>query len=80
MWDLIAARHGGIPPARLAAQWDLGATIVIRLDASIVIAHSEKDLAAATFKRTFGHHPLTAWCDTPPPFGREGPPPVKPWP
>ena len=33
------------------------------MDASIVIAHSEKALAAPTFKRTWGHHPLTAWCD-----------------
>ena len=62
VWDLIAARHGRIPPARVADR-DLGATVVIRLDASIVIAHSEKALAAPTFKRTWGHHPLTAWCD-----------------
>jgi hypothetical protein len=63
VWGLITARHGGIPAARLAGQWDLGKTIVIRLDASIVPAHSEKDWAAATFKKTFGHYPLTAWCD-----------------
>ncbi len=63
VWDLVAARHGQIPAARLAGQWDLGKTVVIRLDASIVIAHSEKDWAAPTFKKTFGHHPLTAWCD-----------------
>jgi hypothetical protein len=36
---------------------------VIRLDASLVIAHSEKDQAAGTFKGTYGHHPLTSWCD-----------------
>jgi len=36
---------------------------VIRLDASLVIAHSEKELATGTFKGTFGHHPLMAWCD-----------------
>jgi len=63
VWGLIAQRHGGIPPARLAGQWDLGKTIVIRLDASIVISRSEKEWAAATFKRTWGHHPLTSWCD-----------------
>jgi Transposase DDE domain group 1 len=61
-WNLIAERHGGIPAAKVADA-DLGKTIVIRLDASIVIAHSEKSGAAATFKRTWGHHPLTAWCD-----------------
>ena len=57
------ARHGRIPPARVADR-DLGTTIVVRLDATIVIAHSEgKQGSAATFKRTWGHHPLTAWCD-----------------
>ena len=33
------------------------------LDATIVIAHSEKDQAAPTWKRTFGFHPMTAWAD-----------------
>jgi hypothetical protein len=28
-----------------------------------VTAHSDKELAAATFKRGFGHHPLTAFVD-----------------
>jgi hypothetical protein len=62
VWNLIAARHGRIPASRVADK-DLGKTVVIRLDASLVVAHSEKQAAAATFKRTFGHHPLTAWCD-----------------
>ncbi len=34
------------------ADRDLGKTIVIRLDATLVIAHSDKELAAATHKRT----------------------------
>jgi hypothetical protein len=63
VWDLIAARHGQIPSARLAGQWDLGKTVVIRLDASIVPAHSEKEWATPTFKKTFGHYPLMSWCD-----------------
>ena len=62
VWDLIAARHGGIPPARSGGR-DLGEVIVIRLDATIVIAHSDKEQAKGTFKGTYGHHPLTAWCD-----------------
>lgn len=62
VWGLVVARHGQIPPSKVADR-DLGKTIVIRLDASIVLAHSEKEQAAATFKRTWGHHPLTAWCD-----------------
>ncbi|MGI9008003.1 MAG: hypothetical protein ACR2FU_17715 [Streptosporangiaceae bacterium] len=41
VWGLITARHGGIPPARVAGR-DLGDVIVIRLDAAIVIAHSDK--------------------------------------
>jgi hypothetical protein len=59
---LIAARHGRIPPSRVAGT-DLGKTIVIRMDASLVIAHSDKQLAAGTYKGTWGHHPLMAWCD-----------------
>jgi hypothetical protein len=33
------------------------------MDASLVIAHSDKQLAAGTYKGSFGHHPLEAWCD-----------------
>ncbi len=62
VWDLIAARHGQIPPARAAGR-DLGEVIVIRLDATIVIAHSDKEQAKGTFRGSYGHHPLTAWCD-----------------
>ena len=62
VWRLVRERHGRIPPARVAGR-DLGAVTVIRLDASIVLAHSEKQQASGTFKGTFGFHPLTAWCD-----------------
>ena len=62
VWDLIEARHGGIPPAKVAGR-DLGKVTVIRLDATIVVAHSDKQQARGTFKGTWGHHPLTAWCD-----------------
>ncbi len=34
-----------------------------RLDASIVVCHSEKEQAAPTFKKTFGYHPMLAFCD-----------------
>jgi hypothetical protein len=50
VWSLIAQRHGRIPPSRVADR-DLGKTIVIRMDASLVIAHSDKQLAAGTFNR-----------------------------
>jgi len=48
VWEQIVARHGRIPPCCLAGT-DLGDWIVIRLDASIVIAHSDKEQAAKTF-------------------------------
>ena len=35
-----------------------GAQVVVDLDATIVIAHSDKEQAAPTFKRTFGFHPV----------------------
>jgi hypothetical protein len=37
--------------------------LVLDIDATLVTAHSEKELAAPTFKRGFGHHPLTAFLD-----------------
>jgi hypothetical protein len=32
--------------------------VVLDVDATIVIAHSEKEQATATFKKTFGFHPV----------------------
>jgi hypothetical protein len=40
-----------------------GSLVTVDLDATIVIAHSEKDQASPTWKRTFGFHPMTAWAD-----------------
>jgi hypothetical protein len=48
VWKKITARHGRIPPSRVA-DVDLGKTVVIRLDATIQIAHSDKDGAAGTY-------------------------------
>ncbi|MFC5099950.1 IS1380 family transposase [Kibdelosporangium philippinense] len=62
VWSLIERRHGRIPPSRVADR-DLGTTVVVRLDGSLVIAHSDKQLAAGTYKGSFGHHPLLAMCD-----------------
>jgi hypothetical protein len=39
------------------------APVVVDLDATIVLAHSEKEGATPTFKRTFGFHPLLAFVD-----------------
>jgi hypothetical protein len=40
-----------------------GGPVIVDLDATIVIAHSEKEQAAPTWKKTFGFHPMTAWAD-----------------
>jgi hypothetical protein len=37
--------------------------IVLDVDATLVDAYSEKEQAAATFKRGFGFHPIGVWCD-----------------
>jgi hypothetical protein len=39
------------------------AGLVVDVDASIVVCHSEKESAAATFKSTFGYHPILAFLD-----------------
>jgi len=38
-------------------------TVVLRIDGSLVVAHSKKDRSAGTFKGSFGHHPLGCWID-----------------
>src|SRR5215469_17257143 len=40
-----------------------GRLVTVDLDATIVIAHSEKEEAAPTWKKTFGFHPMTAFAD-----------------
>ena len=40
-----------------------GGLVTVDLDATIVIAHSDKEQATPTWKKTFGHHPMTAWAD-----------------
>lgn len=59
VWAQLPA---GVPASRVAGT-DLDEVIVVDVDATIVVAHSEKEQAAATFKRNFGYHPLGAWCD-----------------
>jgi Transposase DDE domain group 1 len=39
--------------------------VVVDLDGTLVTAHSDKEQAAPTFKRTFGFHPLLAFVDHP---------------
>lgn len=42
---------------------DAGGFVVVDLDGVLVIAHSEKQDAAATWKKSFGHHPLMGFVD-----------------
>ncbi len=54
-----------------AAAWaagaapDLSEELLLDIDATILIAHSEKELAAPTWKRTFGFHPVVCYLDRP---------------
>jgi hypothetical protein len=58
----LAAEHAPGHGAKASAP------LVIDVDATLVTAHSEKEAAAPTFKRGFGHHPLWAFVD----HGAEG--------
>jgi hypothetical protein len=60
-WAGITARHGQLPGVRVADKV-LEQVTCIRLDASVVTCHSEKELAEPNFKG-FGYHPLLAYCD-----------------
>jgi len=73
-WAAIIDRHGGLPAVRVAGT-DLRRpaagdgrdgqpgrpVVVVRLDATVIHAASDKDGAEPNFKG-YGFHPLTAWC------------------
>jgi hypothetical protein len=73
--DRIDANHlDALRGARAAAReraWaagagpDLSQELRLDFDATVTIAHSEKENAAATWKRTFGFHPLLCFLDRP---------------
>jgi hypothetical protein len=73
-----AAALRGINTARAAARaraWELagehapghdidaGQPLIIDVDATLVTSHSDKEGAAPTFKKGFGHHPLWSFVD-----------------
>lgn len=60
-WAAIVARHGAMPGVRVADKV-LEGVICIRLDASVVTCHSDKQGAEPNFKG-FGLHPLLGYCD-----------------
>jgi hypothetical protein len=59
----------GVRDARAAARarvWDAGArpeTVTLNIDATLLTAHSEKQLAAGDYKHGYGFHPLGCWLD-----------------
>ncbi len=69
-WAAIVRRRGGLPAVRVAGT-DLRragvdgqpgrAVVVVRLDATVIQAASDKAGAEANYKG-YGFHPLTAWC------------------
>jgi Transposase DDE domain group 1 len=59
VWGLLPY---GLPASRVAGT-DLGQTVVLDADSTLVVAHSDKEQAAATYKGGFGFHPLGVWCD-----------------
>ena len=62
VWAQRAEATDAAVPAARAAGVDLPG-LVLDVDASIVVCHSEKEEAAPTFKHTFGYHPLLAFLD-----------------
>ncbi|WNI27681.1 IS1380 family transposase [Streptomyces sp. ITFR-6] len=52
VWELA----GGNGPAA-------DGSVIVDIDGVLVLAHSEKQDATATWKKTFGHHPLVAFVD-----------------
>jgi hypothetical protein len=58
-----AARERAWALAGDAAPGAGGGLVAVDIDATIVTAHSEKERAAPTWKKTFGFHPLAAFAD-----------------
>ena len=56
----VWSRAGAAAPDHGA---DHRSPLVVDADATLVTAHSEKEAAAPTFKRGYGHHPLCAFVD-----------------
>jgi hypothetical protein len=71
-WSRIAARHRGLPAVRVAGadltraaaagETSARPVVVVRLDATLIEADSNKVGAAGNYKGGYGFHPLTAWC------------------
>jgi hypothetical protein len=60
-WAQTIDTRGALPAATAAGQPIPG--LVLDLDATIVICHSDKQSATRTWKKTFGFHPLLCFLD-----------------
>jgi Transposase DDE domain group 1 len=60
-WAQRIERCGSLPQTTAAGLAVPG--LVLDVDASIVLCHSEKELATPTWKHTFGYHPLFCFLD-----------------
>ena len=57
---LARATAGLLPGGALP---EVDGHVIVDIDATLVTSHSDKELAAPTFKRGFGFHPLLAFAD-----------------
>jgi hypothetical protein len=60
-WAQAADTRGGLPESTAAGRPVPG--LVLDVDSSIVVCHSEKETAAPTWKGSFGYHPLFCFLD-----------------
>jgi hypothetical protein len=60
LWSLLP---DGVPESCYAGGVSMGATIVLRVDGTITLAHSGKQQAQGTFKMSYGFHSLGVWID-----------------
>lgn len=60
-WAQLCDTRGGLPETTAAGQPVPG--LVMDLDASVVICHSDKESATPTWKHSFGFHPLFCFLD-----------------
>jgi hypothetical protein len=60
-WSLIEKTPAGFPWLAVAGK-TLAGWLVIDMDATLVTARPDKEGAAPTWKKSYGFHPLGAWC------------------
>jgi Transposase DDE domain group 1 len=59
VWALLDT----MPPARAAGRHVGDGVVVLDIDSTFVLTHSDKDGAAPTYRHTYGFHPILVTCD-----------------